>query len=79
MVTRTDSEVRQIIQNFMNGKGSKWDWDDFTSLEISDPYLESIRRMAEHLPRRYPPEVLGHYCSHDGLEKLTIIANDLLS
>lgn len=75
MVDRTDSEVRQIIQNFISGDGKDWDWDDFISLKISDPYLEGVRKIAEDLPKRYPPKVSGHYCNEDGQKKLRIIAN----
>lgn len=30
----------------MQDTGSAWDWDDFISLEISDPTLENIRLRA---------------------------------
>lgn len=79
MVDRTDAEVRRIIRNFMSGDGDEWDWDDFIALKISDPYLEAIRKIAEHLPMRYPPKVPGHYCDGEGRDRLKVIANDLLS
>ena len=78
MVDRTDTEVQRIIRNFISGDGDEWDWDDFVSLKISDPYLEAIRKISEHLPKRYPPKVSGHYCNENGQEKLRIIANLLL-
>ncbi len=41
---RTREEVAQYIENFIDGRGGEWDWDDFTSVAIKDPYLDRIRR-----------------------------------
>jgi hypothetical protein len=43
---RKPSEVASYLRNFINGDGGEWDWDDFTSVPIADPLLESIRRRA---------------------------------
>jgi len=39
-------EVSAYIRDLMQDTGSAWDWDDFISLEISDPTLENIRLRA---------------------------------
>jgi len=41
---RTREEVAQYIENFVEGRGGEWDWDDFTSVRIKDPHLDRIRR-----------------------------------
>ena len=32
-----------IIEQFLDGTGGRWDWDDFVSLRIEDPELDAIR------------------------------------
>jgi hypothetical protein len=40
------SEVATYLRNFIEGGGDEWDWDDFTSVPIANPSLESIRLRA---------------------------------
>jgi hypothetical protein len=47
MKDREPAEVAQFISNFLNGTGGEWDWDDFTSVPITNPALEAIRAEAE--------------------------------
>jgi hypothetical protein len=40
----TKQEVTRYIQDFLDGTGEDWDWDDFNGIPISnDPHLEQIR------------------------------------
>lgn len=43
---RTPAEVAGFIRDFLDGTGGDWDWDEFESVPISDPSLDSIRRRA---------------------------------
>lgn len=43
---RSASEVATYLRNFVGGGSGEWDWDDFTSVPIADPRLESIRDRA---------------------------------
>jgi len=43
---RDTNEVTSYISNFLNDAGGEWDWDDFTSVPITDPALEAIRAEA---------------------------------
>jgi hypothetical protein len=45
-VDRTPAEVADYIRDFIEGTGGDWDWDDFTSVTIKDPVLDSIRDRA---------------------------------
>jgi hypothetical protein len=63
-------EVAAYIEDFLNGKGGKWDWDDFTSVSIVDPYLDSIRAHCDKLPSDYPIREKGKYCSSEGIKIL---------
>lgn len=39
-------EVAEALRNHLGGGHGPWDWDDFTSVPIKDPALESIRSRA---------------------------------
>lgn len=54
---RTPREVAACLRAFLGGTGDDWDWDDFTSLRIADPELESIRMRARALD--LPPDEAG--------------------
>ncbi len=43
---RTAQEVAQYLRSFLDDSSGDWDWDDFTSIPIDDPVLESIRQRA---------------------------------
>ena len=43
---RTVEEVARYLRCFLDDSGGEWDWDDFTSISIADPNLESIRQRA---------------------------------
>jgi hypothetical protein len=40
------AEVAKYLRDYIEGTGSNWDWDDFTSVPIADPQLDEIRREA---------------------------------
>lgn len=46
-IGRKAAEVAAYLRDFLNSAGGEWDWDDFTSIPIADPRLESIRAEAE--------------------------------
>jgi len=46
----TAQEVESYLRDFLDGTGGDWDWDDFTSIPITDPTLEGIREQADLVP-----------------------------
>ncbi|MCU1308947.1 MAG: hypothetical protein JWO20_72 [Candidatus Angelobacter sp.] len=40
---RSKREIIASIENHANGTEGGWDWDDFTSIRIADPFLEAAR------------------------------------
>ena len=42
----TARDVASYLEDFIGGRGRKWDWDDFCCIPITDPALEAIRREA---------------------------------
>jgi hypothetical protein len=73
-IQRTKVEVADIIERFLNGTGGEWDWDDFTSFGITDPYLDSVRIQCSELNVTFPPTEKGHYCSQTGFEIMRELA-----
>ena len=53
-IQRTPDETAAYLRDFIEGTGEEWDWDDFVSISIADPQLESIRNRASMFP---DPEV----------------------
>ena len=41
---RTISEVASFLRDFSEDAGRAWDWDDFTSVPITNTFLDGIRR-----------------------------------
>ena len=70
-------EVIQEIENFLNGSGGAYDWDDFTTFTIRDQQLNAIRIECAELPDKYPSGNCRQYCSNEGLERLKEIINEL--
>ena len=44
---RSAAEVATYLRNFVDGGGGEWDWDDFISVPIADPYLDDVRKRAQ--------------------------------
>jgi hypothetical protein len=65
-IQRARSEVATIIEQFLEGTGGKWDWDNFCSNLIADPELDHIRALCESADLTYPPTEKGHCCSAEG-------------
>jgi hypothetical protein len=74
---RPRSEVADILERFVQGISPKWEWDDFCSFPIVNPYLEKMRLRAAGLSQEYPPAQKGHYCSEAGLEVLRRMIGEL--
>jgi len=43
-------DVASYIEDFIEDRSGDWDWDDFTSIPITNPGLEAIRQEAEMVP-----------------------------
>jgi hypothetical protein len=79
VVKMSDCEVRENLNAFVNGPIGEWDWDDFISVPIKDPYLNAIRIICRDLPTRFPPEPgTGAYCNSEGWEVLKLIGTRML-
>lgn len=60
-------EVAQILEDFIEGRGSPRAWDDFLSVtDVADERLEEIQRHCNLLSEEFPPDKPGRYCSEQG-------------
>jgi hypothetical protein len=71
--------VADIIQAMIDGTGQDWDWDDFTSIPIKDPYLDEIRQRCARLWQEYPPDREADYCGPNGVEIMQSYVAELRS
>ena len=76
-VNREPAEVARYIQDFIDQSGGEWDWDDFTSIAISDPHLDEIRLRCGTIQDEFPPTQEGEWCAPEGLAALREIVSEL--
>ncbi len=74
---RTKKEVLNFLQDFIDGKDGEWDWDDFISIPINDPYLEQIRRRCAGLREEFPPQNKHSYCGEGGVTVIQAYLDEL--
>ena len=67
----TRDEVAKTIENFVNGTGGTWDWDDFLSIRLQDAELDAIRKKCASVRDEFPPPSGDRqYCSDAGTQVL---------
>jgi hypothetical protein len=74
----TREDVARSIENFVNGRGGPWDWDDFISCRIADVELDAIRIRCLRIQSEYPGN-LGQWCNEHGIDVLRDLAKQLRS
>ena len=74
----TKEEVAKTIENFVNGDGGPWDWDDFISVQIANEELESIRIACLRTESEHPGGP-NQWCNEKGLEVLRNLAKQICS
>ena len=77
MVRRTNLEVADIIESFVEGSGRDWDWDDFCSLKIENGELDAIRLKCINVSFTHRPQPGHGYCNEEGIQLLREIAKEL--
>lgn len=74
---RSVAEVSKYLEEFLSGEGNPYEWDDFLSIPVKDPYLDSIRNRSNRLQGDYPPIEPGHWCSPEGEKLLRSMIDEL--
>ena len=74
----TREKVAKAIENFVDGTGGRWDWDDFISVRIADEELEAIRIKCLRTQSEYPGGP-NRWCNDEGLEVLRSLAKQIRS
>ncbi len=70
--------VAKMLEDFANGTGGRWDWDDYTSAMSypDDPYLQQVQQRMTNLDRELPSGGRG-YCGDGGVEVIRVYVRDL--
>ena len=64
-------QVAKILEDFLEGTGSDWDWDDFThGPTLSDGHLEEIRLRSANLSAEFLPTTRREFTSEQGRQVL---------
>ncbi len=62
-------EVAQTLEDFIEGRGGEWAWDDYlTGTHFKDPYLKATQERMNGLSAEFPPLLKGYYCGPAGIE-----------
>jgi hypothetical protein len=76
--TLRNADVAQILEDFLQGTGTRWAWDDFTQgTSLDDALLEQIRRRCARLGQEFPPENTTEYCNERGRDVIRRYIADL--
>ena len=71
-------EVARYLEDLINGTGTEWDWDDFTSgMSLDDEYLETIRRRVANLGREFPTDKRHKWANEQGLDVIRAYIKEL--
>lgn len=70
-------EVAEILKRFLNGTCSVYEFDDFISSKLSDPYLDGIRLELALLPDNEPSGDERRYTNTNGLNRIAEIISEL--
>ena len=72
----TRETAAKYIENFFNGKGDPWDWDDFTcGGKTEDEELDRMIELCRMACEWYPSGTA--YCNDRGVERMEIIVKCL--
>ena len=71
-------DVAKTLEDFVNGTGGRWAWNDHTSAMSyeDDPYLQDVQRKMVYLDTEFPSGGNG-YCGADGIEVIRAYVQDL--
>lgn len=78
-MTQEMREAMVTIEEFLNGTGDMWAWDDFLSVPPRDPIVRSVQGFRRQLPGDYPLTDRREYCSEEGKARLRLYLERLRS
>jgi hypothetical protein len=71
------SKIANLLNRFVRGDVTDWEFDDFLSIKNEDPILEKYRVEIGELPTRFPPNDPTHYTSSEGVRRILKISSEL--
>ena len=73
----TRQEVASILERFAKNEGGPYEWDDFCSAEIANPFLDEIRRTCCNIDGLFAPSKKREYTNENGVALLLRVAEAL--
>ena len=70
-------EVAEMIERFVEGTGGAYDWDDFISVRIADPYLSAVQEVCSQTHAAFPPPGNRGWSDEKGIAVLRQLAADV--
>lgn len=67
----------ETIEEFLDGTGNMWGWDDFLSVPPRDPAVATIQGFCRQLRADYPPADRREYCSAEGKARLRVYIDEI--
>ena len=74
MNSDTLKESADIIDSFLDGSCSAYDWDDFVSISSQIPLIKEVKDYCANSSFRYPPIIESQWCNEEGFRKLGMLA-----
>jgi hypothetical protein len=76
--TVTKEEVANILEDFLENRGTPFAWDDFTlGMSFDNKRLEEIRTRCAGLSAEYPPDHPNEYCNDQGRKVIRAYVREL--
>jgi hypothetical protein len=76
----TNQQIAQILDDFLEGRGSPAAWDGFTlGMSFDDAEHEKIRLRCLRLGEEFPPANPSEYCNEQGREVIRQYVTQLRS
>lgn len=71
-------DVAKMLEDFVDGTGGQWDWDDYTSAMSysDDPALQEVQQRMVNLDTEFPSGGRG-YCGESGIEIIRAYVKEL--
>lgn len=76
-MTSEMQDAINTVNEFLNGTGSMWAWDDFLSVPPRDPQVTALQGFCRQLRSDYPPLSPREYCNEAGKAHLRSYVEEL--
>lgn len=73
----TREEIAKFIDDFVDGTGGDWDFDDYTSMDYADPLIKEVMDEVTWMDETHPAKRGHGFCNSEGLARMKELAEIL--